>query len=172
MHITLWRWIPDLRDTVIPFVVGVLELILNHTISLSLSAWLLIMAIIASMAMLAIWYVGQRAKEEDENNMMLNLLRKHLRLYALYNLGAGALYLLLAVVSRVESLEAGNEVQSGQGILALAIFLLVAGCITCENIISMRCWNQAIAYSRTGRIPGTLMPHPQASPVPRNDLDD
>jgi hypothetical protein len=155
MHITLWCWIPDLRDTVIPFMIGAVELVFNHTISLSLSAWLFIMAIIASMALLAIWYVGQRAKEEDENTMMLSLLRKHLRLYALYNLGAGSLYLLLAVVSRVESLEAGNELQTGQGVLALAIVLLVAGCITCENIISMRCWNQAIAYSRTGRIPGT-----------------
>ncbi len=135
--------------------IGAVELVFNHTISLSLSAWLFVVAIIASMATLSIWYVGQRAKEEDENTMMLSLLRKHLRLYALYNLGVGALYLLLAVVSRVESLEAGNEVQTGQGVLALALVLLVAGCIAGENIISLRSWYQAIAYSRTGRIPGT-----------------
>jgi hypothetical protein len=140
MHITLWRWIPDLRDTIIPFMIGAVELVFNHTISLSLSAWLFIMAIIASMAMLAIWYVGQRAKEEDENTTMLSLLRKYLRLYALYNLGAGVLYLLLAVVSRVDSLEAANEVQTGLGVLALAFVLLVAGCIAGENIISMRSW--------------------------------
>ena len=155
MHITLWGWIPDLRDTIIPFMIGAVELVLNHTISLSLSEWLFIMAIIASMAMLAIWYVGQRAKEEDENTTMLSLLRKHLRLYALYNLGVGALYLLLAVVSRVESLGTSNGVQTGRGVLALTFVLLVAGCIAGENIISMRTWNKAIAYSRTGRIPGT-----------------
>ncbi len=155
MHITLWGWIPDLRDTVIPFMIGAVELVFNHTISLSLSAWLFIMAIIAIMAVLAILYVGQRAKEEDENSMMLSLLRKHLRLYALYNLGAGALYFLLAVVSRVESLQAGNAVQTGRGVLALAFVLLVAGCIAGGNIISMRSWHQAIAYSRTGQIPGT-----------------
>src|SRR5213078_703187 len=45
MHITLWRWIPDLRDAGIPFMIGAVELVLNHTISLSLSAWLFIMAI-------------------------------------------------------------------------------------------------------------------------------
>ena len=105
--------------------------------------------------MLAIWYVGQRAQEEDENTRMLSLLRKHLRLYGLYNLGVGALYLLLALASRVESLEAGNEVQTERGVLALALVLLVVGCITGENIISMRTWNRAIAYSRTGLIPGT-----------------
>jgi len=155
MHITLWRWIPDLRDAVIPFMIGAVELVLNHTISLSLSAWLFIMAIIASMAMLAIWYVGQRAQEEDENTRMLSLLRKHLRLYGLYNLAVGAFYLLLGLASRVESLEAGNEVQTERGVLALALVLLVVGCITGENIISMRTWNRAIAYSRTGLVPGT-----------------
>jgi hypothetical protein len=118
---------------------------------LSLSAWLFIMAIIASMAMLAIWYVSQRAQEEAENTRMLSLLSRHLRLYALYNLGVDALYLLLAVISRVESLEAGNEVQTGRG----ALVLLVVECITGGNIISMRSWNQAVSYSRTGRIPGT-----------------
>jgi hypothetical protein len=155
MHITLWCWIPDLRDTVIPFMIGAVELVFNHTISLSLSAWLFMMVIIASMAILAIWYVDRRAKEEDENTLMLSLLRRHLRLYALYNLGAGALYLLLAVASWVESLEAGNEVYTGQGVLTLVLVLLVAGCIAGENIISTRSWYQAIAYSRTGRIPGT-----------------
>jgi hypothetical protein len=154
MHITLWCWIPDLRDTLIPFMIGAVELVLNHTISLSLSAWLFIMAIIASMAMLAIWYAGQRAQEEDENTLMLSLLRKQLRLYALYNLGVSALYLLLAVVSRVESLGTDHRVQTERGVLTLALVLLVAGCIVGENIISMRTWSRAIAYSHTGLIPG------------------
>ena len=155
MHITLWRWIPDLRDTLIPFMIGAIELVFNHTISLSLSSWFFIMAIIASMATLAILYVGQRAKEDEENTMMLSLLRKHLRLYALYNLGVSALYLLLAVVSRVESLQAGNKVQTERGILALAFVFLVAGCIAVDNIISLKSWHRAVSYSRTGHIPGT-----------------
>src|SRR5438093_1332304 len=40
IHITLWSWIPDLRDAIVPFVIGALELVFNHTISLRLSAWL------------------------------------------------------------------------------------------------------------------------------------
>jgi hypothetical protein len=124
MNNKLWDWIPDLRDAVIPFVVGALELVLNHTISLSLSAWLFIVAIIASMATLAIWYVGQRAKEESENAKMLSLLRRQHRLFALYNLVAGALYLLLA------------------------------GGIAGVSIINTRSWNLVVFYSRTGQIPG------------------
>src|SRR5437764_120164 len=38
---TVWDWIPDVRDAAIPFVTGALELFLNHTITLSLSSWLL-----------------------------------------------------------------------------------------------------------------------------------
>ena len=105
------------------------------------------------MAVLAIWYVGQRAKEEGEHAKLLSLLRRELRLFALYNLGVGALYLLLAVASRVESLEASNGLQSGRGVLALAFLLLVAGCVAGVSIISTRSWNQVVSYSRTGRIP-------------------
>ena len=155
MHITLWSWIPDLRDAIIVFIIGAVELVFNHTISLSLSAWLFIVAIFAIMAILAIWYVGQRAKEEGENTKMLSLLRRQHRLFALYNLGVSAIYLLLVVVSQVESLEASNGVQTGRGVLALAIVLLVAGCVAGDSIISTRSWIQIVSYSRTGRIPGT-----------------
>ena len=53
MNNKLWDWIPDLRDACIPFVVGVLELVLNHTISLSLSAWLYTFAFLYMMGALA-----------------------------------------------------------------------------------------------------------------------
>jgi hypothetical protein len=48
IHITLWSWIPDLRDAIVPFMIGAIELVFNHTISMSLSAWLFVVAIIAS----------------------------------------------------------------------------------------------------------------------------
>src|SRR5438105_1607484 len=89
IHITLWSWIPDLRDAIVPFMIGALELVFNHTISLSLSSWLFSGAIIAAMAVLAIWYVGQRAKEESENVRMLSLPRRQFRIFALYQLGFG-----------------------------------------------------------------------------------
>jgi hypothetical protein len=119
---------------------------------LSLSTWLFIAAIIASMAMLAIWYVGQRAKEEGKNTKMLSLLRRQHRSFALYNLGTSALYLLLAGASRVESLGASNGVQTGRGVLTLALVLLVAGCIAGVSIMSMRSWSQVVSYSLHVRV--------------------
>jgi hypothetical protein len=155
MHNKLWDWIPDLRDACIPFVVGVLELVLNHTISLSLSAWLFTFALLYMMGALAIWHVRWRAGKEAENARLLSLFRRQHRLFGISAIGVSALYLLLAVVSRVESLEVGHEVQTGRGVLSFVLVLLVAGCIAGENIISRRSWNQAVSYSRTGRIPGT-----------------
>src|SRR2546430_332215 len=155
MNNKLWEWIPDLRDACIPFVVGTLELVFNHTISLSLSAWLFTLACLYLMGALAMWHVRWRAGKEAENARMLSLLRRQLRLFALYNLGVGALCLLLAVVSHVESLEASDGVQIGQGVLALTLILLVAGCIAGVSIMNTRSWNLVVSYSRTGRISGT-----------------
>jgi hypothetical protein len=155
MYNKLWDWIPDLRDACIPFVVGVLELVLNHTITLSLRAWLFTFALLYMMGALAICYVRWRAGKEAENARLLSLFRRQHLLFGISALGAGALYLLLAVASRVESLEVAMGVQTERVVLALVLVLLVAGCIAGESIMSMRTWNRAIAYSRTGRIPGT-----------------
>jgi hypothetical protein len=137
MNNKLWNWIPDLRDACIPFVVGALELVLNHTISLSLSAWLFTFALLYIMGALAMWHARWRAGKEAENARLLNMLRRQHRLFELAALGGSALYLLLAMVSRVESLEASDGVQTRQGVLALALalVLLVAGCVAGVSII-------------------------------------
>ena len=62
-----------------------------------------------------------RAKEEDENAQLLSLLNGESRLGMLYTFGISLLFLLLAVVSRVGSLEATDGVQTGWGILTLGI---------------------------------------------------
>src|SRR5439155_8568067 len=106
------------------------------------------------MAILSIWYVGQRAKEEGENAKMLSLLRRQHRLFALYNLGVSAIYLLLAVVIQMESLEASNGVQTGRGVLALALVLLVAGCVARseERRVGKGC--TVVSYARTWHMRG------------------
>ena len=76
MHNKLWDWIPDLRDALIPFVVGALELFLNHTISLSLSAWLFTFALLYIMGALAMWYASWRAGKEVEKARLLSLISR------------------------------------------------------------------------------------------------
>ena len=52
---TIWSWIPDVRDAAMPFVVGALELFLNHAITLGISIWLLGLAGIAMMGTVGTW---------------------------------------------------------------------------------------------------------------------
>lgn len=151
---TLWTWIPDLRDAVIPFVFGALELFLNHAILLSLSAWLLAFALLTGMAALANWYSGWRAQEEAENSRLLSLRSGWRRRFGvLYPLGAGLLALLLAVLSRVGDLEATASLQTGQGVLALVITILTGAGLGTYIFFTQRNWHQIVAYARTGRLP-------------------
>ncbi len=94
----IWEWIPDVRDAAMPFVVGALELFLNHTITLSMSSWLLGLAGIATIGALGTWYMHWRAKAESENAQLLSLVRSHHLLFALYYTAGAVLVLLLAWV--------------------------------------------------------------------------
>jgi hypothetical protein len=64
------------------------------------------------------------------------------------------LFLLLAVVSRVGSLESTDGVQTGRGILALGIVLFAGAGLCAYILFNIRARSQMVAYARTGRIPG------------------
>lgn len=150
----LWSWIPDLRDAVIPFVFGALELFLNHAIILSLSAWLLAFALLAGTAAFANWYIGWRAQEEAENSRLLSLRSGWRRRFGiLFTLGVSFLAFLLAVISRVGDLEATASMQTRQGVLALVITLLTGAGLGTYIFFTQRNWRQVVAYARTGRMP-------------------
>ena len=148
------HWVPDFRDSAFPFMFGALELMLNHTIRLSLSAWIVVLAALMSWGALVTWYSVLRAKEEDENAQLLSLLNTENRMGLLYTLGISLLFLLLAVVSRVGSLEVTDSVQTGRGILALGIVLLAGAGLCAYILFNIRARSQMVAYARTGRIPG------------------
>ena len=93
---TIWRWIPDVRDAAMPFMVGALELFLDHTITLGISMWLLGLAGIATMGAVGTWYMHWRARTESENDKLLRYLRRHHLWFALYYAGGAALLLFLA----------------------------------------------------------------------------
>jgi hypothetical protein len=151
----VWDWIPDVRDAAIPFVTGALELFLNHTITLSLSSWLLGLAGIAIIGALGTWHMDRRAGEEAENAKLLSLLRSHHRLFGLNYIGGAILMLLLALISRVGSIEAAAGVQGVRGVLAVGIVLLVGGGLAVSVIISHLYWRKAVVYARTGQLPGS-----------------
>jgi hypothetical protein len=149
---TVWEWVPDIRDAAIPFVFGALELFLNHTISLSLSAWPFAFALLSGMGALANWHVRRRASKEAENAKMLSLLGRRTNLIVLY-VGWSVVLLGLSVASRVGSLEASEGLQGVRGVLSLALVLLVAGGFGTFRPIVIRSWSRVVTYSRTGEVP-------------------
>ncbi len=144
---TIWRWIPDVRDAAMPFVVGALELFLNHAITLGMSFWLLGLAGIATMGAVGTWYMHWRARAEAGNDQLLRYLKRHHLLFALYYTGGAVLLLLLAWANRVGSWEAAER---GQGVLAVVTALIVGVCLSGAVIISHLYWRKAIVYARTG----------------------
>lgn len=146
---TIWHWIPDVRDAVMPFVVGALELFLNHAITHGISVWLLGLAGIAAMGAVGTWFMHWRAEREAGNGQLLRYLKRHHLLFALYYAGGASLMLLLAWANRLGSWEAAER---GQGVLSVGTVLFVGACLGGAVIISHLYWSKAIVYARTGRL--------------------
>jgi hypothetical protein len=144
---TIWRWIPDIRDAAMPFVVGALELFLNHAITLGISFWLLGLAAITAMGAVGTWYMHWRARTEAGNDQLLEYLKRHHLVFALYYTGGAAFMLLLAWANHVGSWEAA---EGGRGVLAVGTALIVGVCLSGAVIISHLYWRKAIVYARTG----------------------
>lgn len=146
---TVWRWIPDVRDAAMPFMVGALELFLNHAITLGISFWLLGLAGIATMGAVGTWYMNLRARTEAGNDKLLRYLRRHHLWFALYYAGGAALLLMLAWLNYVGS---WGVAERGQEVLAVSTALFIGACLGGAVIISHLYWSKAIAYARTGRL--------------------
>ena len=110
-----------------PFVVGALELYLDHTITQGMSFWLLGLAGIAAMGAVGTWYMHWRARTEAGNDQLLRYLRRHHLLFALYYAGGAAFLLLLAWANSVGGWEAA---EGGQGVLAVGTALMVGVCLS------------------------------------------
>lgn len=145
---TIWLWVPDLRDSVLPFLFGAWELGLNHTIMLSLWVWLVIAALIPLTAAVNIWLIRCRANEEDENKELLKFLNRRLHEFGISCLVFSAILIVLAVISHVSNLEASESAKGGKGALVLGILLFIAGCVVVWEILSARSWSNIIDHVR------------------------
>ena len=152
----LWGWIPDVRDGVVPFVVGALELFLNQAIAESLSIWLIALALIGIAGAAGTWHILWRSSHEPENLELLSRLNGHIHVYAWYLVGGGSLLLVLAWTSSTTGLDAAAGLPGVRGMLALGIALLTTAALAGSVVIFHILWRQAVAYARTGNqtIPG------------------
>jgi hypothetical protein len=144
----LWGWIPDVRDSAVPFVVGALELFLNHTLTVSLSAWLAAVSLIAIAGAVGTLHIAWRARGEAEHRELLQWLSAHMRLYIAYLIAGGGVLLALAWVCSGDHLNAivTSDDFAGKLELGVALFstLALVGSLSLFHLL----WRQAIAYAR------------------------
>jgi hypothetical protein len=139
---TLWGWIPDVRDSAVPFVVGALELYLNHTIIVSLSAWLFDVSLVGVAGAAGTVYIFWRASHEAEHHELLGWLSMHIRLYVAYLIAGGGVLVALAWVCSDDHLLAlVGSVEAG-GWMALGVAL--GGGVYVLHLL----WREAIIYAQ------------------------
>jgi hypothetical protein len=147
----LWRWIPDVRDSAVPFVVGALELFLNHTITVSLSVWLAAISLIAFAGALGTLHIYWRAAREEEHIELLSRLSVYLRFYVGYLMAGGSLLLALAWVCSTYRLSGNLGIEHTSGMLTLVVALFSATALGGSVYLFHRLWREAIMYARVER---------------------
>ena len=155
----MWDWIPDLRDSTLPFVVGAVELFLDYTLAASLTVWLLGLAVFAFVGALATQHIGWRAKDEPDNMALLGILAAHHRLFSRFLAADGALLLVLGLISHMTGADAARWGHDGRGLLALCIALVTGVCFSGALYLAHTYLRKAVHYARHGRLPPAHMVH-------------
>jgi hypothetical protein len=156
------RWSVGKKDgtSFLPlFVFGALELFVNHTITQSMSLWFICLAAISALGAIGTVHMVWRAREESENEELLELLKHHHRLFILYYGGATAIALLFAYTCYAADLQANVGIHGMRGLLPLGLVLLIAIGLDGSALVSSRYWRKAVTYARTGRVPKPLLEH-------------
>jgi hypothetical protein len=155
---TLWGWIPDVRDSAAPFVVGALELYLNHTIIVSLSAWLVAVSLVGVAGAAGTLHIYWRASREQEQLELLRQVELYIRLYVAYLLVGGAALLALAWLCADDHLHLLVTGDDFADKLALGVALFSALALGGGVYVLHQLWRAAIAYARAEHHDGRRTP--------------
>lgn len=129
----IFRWVPDLRDTLLPFALGLSEFLLIPFLDGPLEAWFLAFAAFFALGCISERHQHRRATSEPENAAILQSLRRHLRFAELaplvgfvYCLGATAFIATAAPAVGVRIALVAPVLVSCVGFLVRAHVFLVA----------------------------------------------
>jgi hypothetical protein len=147
------EWIPSFSDAVLPFTFGAVELVLNHALLLGLTTWLVGMAAAAALEAAGTWFMHRKARQETRDKQLLRLFTSRVNGYMRHGLSGVALFLLLALGSWAGNLAATGSLQGVQGVLAVAMLVVVFVWGGIATLHAIQYWHDIVFYARTGRMP-------------------
>ncbi len=144
MGSTIFVWIPTLKDSIIPFILGATELLLIRSINLDLQAWFFTMAFMSFSGMIA--FINMRrsaAREEDDNEGILNALKRYAWLNPVWCASYSVSFTIFgAIVSTVKPSIHINLIFASLSLIMVLAFL---GRATLY-------WHQALHYVREDKL--------------------
>ena len=99
MDTVTWVNLPNMTRSFIPFILGAIELFLNHTFAHDPAAWLIGAAALVSLSSLGIEFVNRAVAGHAENAHLLSHLQSYRQEGQRYGLIGSLLFLLLAAAS-------------------------------------------------------------------------
>jgi len=151
-----WVWIPDLRDSVIPFLLGAFELYQAHAIVLGFGPWLFGMVAGATLAVLEFFHVGRQVRLEADDAEALRLFRSRSRSDLLQGITGIGLFLAL-VIACVATGDTGATEQPllravGAALPWVAV-LLTSLWLGAYLLRTTLYWRALVLLERSGRLP-------------------
>ena len=143
-----FAWVPDFRDSAIPFLIGVMELFLSHAVGLGIDLWLLGMVAMAACALAHLAYVHWRAEQSAVNRHVLAYSRARWRAEWILSIGGLVLFPLLAAGSVAGIFSPGQHAKGAHAPLAICAVLLVGGWLASYVITTHVSWRTTIEQAR------------------------
>jgi hypothetical protein len=154
-----WVWIPDLRDSLIPFLLGAFELYQAHAIVVGLGPWLFGMVAGATLAVLEFFHVGRQVRLEADDAEALRLFRRRSWSDLLQGVVGMVLFFALGMVAVATGVTGtANEPPLGAfgaGFPWVAVLLtgLWLGAYLLRTTLY---WRALVALTRSGRLPAEI----------------
>jgi hypothetical protein len=140
-----WVWVPDLRDSVIPFLLGAFELYQAHAIVAGLTPWLFGMFVGALLAVLEFFHVGRKVRLEADDPEALRIFRRR----SWSDLVQGIVGMILFFALGVVSVATG-----GVGTVFPWVAVLLTGLWLGAYLLRTTLyWRALVALARSGRLP-------------------
>jgi hypothetical protein len=153
-----WVWIPDVRDSAIPFLLGAFELYQTQAIVIGLGPWLFGMMAGAALAILEFFHFGRQALLEAGNVQLLHHFKTRRRSEMLQGVAGIGLFVGLGVVSMITA--DGKEVVLHDETVFGAAFPWIAVLLTsvwlgCYVIRTSLYWRVITTLARSDRLPAS-----------------